>query len=346
MHSFAPIAGETAARFAFLGKAITLNADEEALAEEAMRALEAEDRDDVEIARQRFDCLASFGKTIALFPFIREAQMILGSARTDRQLIESLTGLSPSSNLLHIPARIQAVRSFLVTKFHAFSLLSKLLKCGERGDYRYDENSFTLCARIRRAVMSVLFTIMAEDVYFSCLDEASFPVEMKAILADDLIDLWDTGDELAMVKHFPALEALWTARNESPPSFGTLDGTSEIFRISIDLGDDWHDFLIDRLSDEETKWALDEFLFGLSYEELVSVRERLVRYGVAAVGFDEIRSYLGAKSAYSIEKNPDPRALYDFYIDRKQASLMRKRLGAPGPRKTIEEIYLKHRMHF
>jgi hypothetical protein len=186
---------------------------------------------------------------------------------------------------------------------------------------------------------------MAEDVYFSCLGEPSFSIDVKVRIANDLISLWDTGSELVIAQHFYALEALWIARNDSPPSFGTLDGTSEIFRISITLEKDWHDFLIDHLTNEETVWALDEFIFGLSYEELASVRSRLKRFGINAVNPSEIRSYLGNTPAYSMAKDRDPRVLYDFYVDRKEASLMRKRLGTPGPYKTLEEIYLKYRMN-
>jgi hypothetical protein len=314
---------------------LSLKEGEKDLVREITVRLDAENPAEAEIVRERFDCLESFGKTIALFPLIRETQTLLGSARDDRLLIQSLVGLGPSSNLLHIPSRIQAVRSFLVTKFHAFSLLSKLIA-----------EDPELSEPVQSAVFSVLFTIMAEDVYFSCINEPSFPLDMKLNLAGELFSLWDSGSELAMAKHFPALEALWMARNDSPPSFGTLDGTSEIFRISIDLGDDWHTFLIHKLADGETKWALDEFLFGLSYEELVSVRSRLKRFGINAVDFNEIRFYLGSRPAYSRVKNSDPRELYDFYIDRKEASLLRKRLAVPGPYKTLEEIYLEYRMNF
>jgi hypothetical protein len=314
---------------------LSLKESEKTLVREITARLDADNPAEAEIVRERFDCLESFGMTIALFPLIRETQTLLGFARDDRQFIQSLVGLGPSSNLLHIPSRIQAVRSFLVTKFHAFSLLFKLISKDPE-----------LSKPVQRIVFSILFTIMAEDVYFSCINEPSFPLDMKLNLAEGLISLWDSGSELAMAKHFPALEALWMARNDSPPSFGTLDGTSEIFRISIDLGDDWHTFLIHKLADDETKWALDEFLFGLSYEELVSVRSRLRRFGINAVDFDEIRFYLGSRPAYSIVKKSDPRELYDFYIDRKEASLLRKRLAAPGPYKTLEEIYLEYRMNF
>jgi hypothetical protein len=314
---------------------LSLKESEKVLVRKITACLDADNPVEAEIVRERFNCLESFGKTIALFPLIRETQTLLGFARDDRQFIQSLVGLGPSSNLLHIPSRIQAVRSFLVTKFHAFSLLFKLIS-------EYPE----LSRPVQSAVFSILFTIMAEDVYFSCISETSFPLDMKLNLAEELISLWDSGSELAMAKHFPALEALWMARNDSPPSFGTLDGTSEIFRISIDLGDDWHTFLIHKLADDETKWALDEFLFGLSYEELVSVRSRLRRFGINAVDFNEIRFYLGSRPAYSMVKNSDPRELYDFYIDRKEASLLRKRLTASGPYKTLEEIYLEYRMSF
>jgi hypothetical protein len=314
---------------------LSLKESEKTLVREIIGRLDADNPVEAEIVRERFGCLESFGKTIALFPLIRETQIVLGSARDDRQLIRSLVGLGPSSNLLHIPSRIQAVRSFLVTKFHAFSFLTKLIS---------EDSEFS--GRVQSAVFSILFTIMAEDVYFSCINEPSFPLDMKLNLAEELISLWDSGSELAMAKHFPALEALWMARNDSPPSFGTLDGTSEIFRISIDLGEDWHDFLIHKLADDETKWALDEFLFGLSYEELISVRSRLKRFGINAVDFNEIRSYLGSYPAYSMVKNLDPRELYDFYIDRKETSLLRKRLNTPGPYKTLEEIYLEYRMSF
>jgi hypothetical protein len=315
-------------------QALRLKESEEDLVWNVIKDLEASNPGDAEIAKQRFSCLVSFGETIAKFPLIRESQKLLGRKRDDKQLVQSLVGLAPSSHLLHVPARILAVRSFLVTKFHAFSLLFKL--------FPPESEHFE---PLKSLVFSVMFTIMSEDVYFSCLDEPTFPLDMKVSLAEDLISLWDSGSELAMANHFPALEALWKTRNESPPSFGTMDGTSELIRLSIDLGDDWRDFLLNQVSDEETRWALDEFLFGLSYEELCSVRSRLRRFGINAVDFDEIRSYLGSTPAYSMVKNTDPRAIYDFYIDRKEASLLRQRLNSPGPYKTLEEIYLRYRMN-
>ncbi|MCL1929315.1 MAG: hypothetical protein FWG07_11070 [Treponema sp.] len=320
-------------------EALFLSEHELSLIEEALSLIEAEssgsppDPVEAELFRQRISCLKVFGKALALYPSIRENQILRGYVRDEKQLIKSLVGLAPSSHLLRIPARIHAVRSFLVTKFHSFSFLNKLLTPDTQ---LYEE--------IRTILYSIMFTIMAEDVYFACLDDPSLPEEIKFCLADELVSLWDSGAEPAMIQHFPFLKALWMARNDSPPSFGTMDGNSELIRISIDLEEDWKDFLLNQIANEETKWALDEFLFGLSYEELVSVRSRLQKFSIPAADYNEIRSYLGSTPAYTAINNSDPRYLHDFYMDRKEAALFRKRLNNPGPHKTLEEIYLKYRM--
>ncbi|MDR2211755.1 MAG: hypothetical protein LBO65_09895 [Spirochaetaceae bacterium] len=310
-----------------------LNDLELSLVQDAEALLDAENLPEAKIVKHRFDCLKSFGATITLFPSIRESQILMGYVRNEQQLIKALVGLAPSSHLLRIPARIQAVRSFLVTKFHSFSLLCKVLP-----------QDSALYKAVRSVLFSTMFVIMIEDVYFSCLDEPSFPEEIKIRLADELISLWDSGAEPAMVCHFSALEDLWKVRNDSPPTFGTMDGTSELIRISMDMEEIWHDFLLNQAASDETRWALDEFLFGLSYEDLLSVRSRLKRFGITAVDFNEIRSYLGTTPSYTVPYDSDPRHIYDFYIERKEAALFRKHLKASGPCKTLEEIYLKYRM--
>jgi hypothetical protein len=248
-------------------------------------------------------------------------------------LVESLMDFSPSSRLLHIPTRIVAARSFLVAKCHAFTMLALVVRDTE-----------VFFAPVRRVILSIIYTLVAEEVYFACLEDAAFPARVKRQLANDLIALWDSGTDPRSVHHFPALEALWAARDAAPPSFGTMDGSSELMRVSFDLGKDWDEFLIEQAADNETRWALEEFLFGLSHEEIREVRTRLKRFGILAVGHDEVRSFLGSRPTYTIFKSSEPRAIYDFYIDRRDAAEFRKRTGASGPGKTLEEMYLKFRI--
>ena len=307
--------------------------EETSLVEKIRVYLDSQDHEESNLVKRRFECLNTLGAAISQYPSVRESQTLRGVERSEEQLLQALCSFASSSHLLHIPARVVAARSYLVAKFQAFSLLHIL--AGNREEFYRP---------LRNAILSVIHTLMAEEVYFSCLDDPGFSQEVKFHLANDLISLWDSGTDPRTIQHLPALDALWTARDSSPPVFGTMNGTSELLRITIDMGEDWQEFLVAHVSVSETRWALEEFLFGLSYEEINSVRSRLVKFGINAVGHDEIPSFLGSRPAYGIINSSDYRAIYNFYVDRRDAARFRMRLSVPGPGRALEEIYLRYRI--
>ena len=309
---------------------LVLNDEEANLLGKIENFLDSKDLKESELVKQRFDYLNCFGMAISQYPSIREIQTLRGVQRNEEQLLEALCSIAASSRLLHTPAKVVATRSYLVAKFQAFSLLHIL--AGDRKEFYLS---------IRQIILSIIHTLMAEEVYFSCLDDPGFSKEIKLTVAKDLISLWDSGTDPRTVRHLPSLDALWTARDSAPPSFGTMNGTSELLRITMDLGTDWQEFLIAHMSSNETKWALEEFLFGLSYEEINAVRLRLVKFGINAVSHDEIPLYLGSQPSYGIINSSDFRAIYDFYVDRRDAARLRQKLSVPGPCHTLEEIFLK-----
>jgi hypothetical protein len=307
---------------------------EERLAGEIEVWLESNCPAELDRARACLKCLRDLGAAVSQYPSIRENQFLPEENRDGEKLVEILCSFSSPFRFLRIPAKVAAIRSFLVAKFHAFSMLGCLV---------HDEEA--LAAAVRNVIFSIICTLMAEEVYFSCLEDPSFPPKIKRNIANDLISLWDYGTDPRVIHHLPALQALWAARDQTSPSFGTMDGTSELVRITIDMDKGWQEFIAEEISDEETRWALEEFLFGLSYEEIRNIRSRLVRFGVSAVGYDEIHSYLGSKPLYTQVKDDDPRTIYDFFVDRRDTGRFRKRLSIPGPRHTLEEIYLKYRIY-
>jgi hypothetical protein len=288
---------------------------------------------DLEGIRERFECLKALGKAAFRFPSVRESQRLMGERRDESQLIRSLCSFSSPNYLLHIPTKVLVTRSFLVAKFHYFSMLHTLAA----GEAR--------CRRLfRSSAFQVISTLMAEAVYFSCLEDPSFSPDVKQGIANDLISLWDSGADPRANRHLPALEVLWVAREETPPAFGTMDGNSELFRLSFEMGPDWQDFLTAGSTSDEIRWALEEFLFGLSYEEIRQVRSRLLRFRISAVNYDEVKSYLGHKPGFTMVEGGDMRNIFDFYTDRQEAARFRKRSAAPGPRHTLEELYLRYRI--
>jgi hypothetical protein len=312
---------------------LVLNEGEERLIEEIVLWLGQRNSEESRLAQERIQCLRGLGEAVFRYPSVRESHVLRGEARDGDKLIKSLCAFSAASHLLHIPTKVVAARSFLVAKFHAFSLLAMLAR---------DNDGFYQA--LRRITLSVISILITEEVYFSCLENSSFPQNLKLGIANDLVSLWDSGTDPRAIRHLSALEALWTARESAPPAFGTMNGSSELLRITIDMGDDWHDFLVEESTSDETKQALEEFLFSLSYEEIIEVRSRLRRFGVSAVNYDEIRSYLGRQPSYTMVKGADIKDIYNFFVDRRDAALFRKQISAPGPLHTLEELYIKYRI--
>jgi hypothetical protein len=312
---------------------LVLNEWEERLIEDIMAWLKERNPEDHRQAQKRFHCLRGLGEAISVYPSVRETQYLRGIARNEGQLIEALCSFSSASHMLHIPTKVVAARSYLVAKYHAFSLLAML--SGDREDFR---------SSIKRVIFSLISTLMVEEVYLSCLKESSFSRPIKMEIANDLVNLWDTGADFRAIRHLPALESLWAAREAAPPIFGTMDGNSELLRISIEMGDDWGDFLMEESTSNETQQALEEFLFGLSYEEIQQVRSRLARFGILAVDYNDIRSYLGSKPAYGFVNSGEPRTVYDFFVERREAARFRVKTSAAGPYHTLEELYLRYRI--
>jgi hypothetical protein len=312
---------------------LALKDDELRLVEEIETYLDSREPEESRLLRRRFECLRNLGEAISGYPSIRESQMLRGVVRDEQKLLNALCSLGTTSHLLHIPSRVVMARSYLVAKYQAFSMVFILVK-----DHEGYRNS------LRHIIFSLIHTLMIEEVYFACLNDPGFSREVKVRVADDLINLWDSGTDARVVRHLPAFNALWTARDLNPPAFGTMNGSSELLRITIDMESDWQEFLIEEAADVETRQALEEFLFGLSFEEINDVRSRLARFGIGAVNRDEVRTYLGSKPAYEIVSASDFRAIYDFYVDRRDAANFRKKVDAPGPTRTIEEIYLKYRI--
>jgi hypothetical protein len=312
---------------------LVLSKREESLIRDIVSWLKERNSEDCRQVEGRFDCLRRLGEAVSFYPSLRETQYLQGIARNEEQLIEALCSFSSASHMLHIPTKVVAARSYLVAKYHAFSLLAML--SSDRGDF---------LASVKRVIFSLISTLMAEEVYLSCLEEPTFSREIKTEIANDLVNLWDTGSDLRAIRHLPALESLWAAREATPPIFGTMDGNSELLRISIEMGNDWGDFLLEESTSQETQQALEEFLFGLSYEEIHQIRSRLIHFGISAVDYNEVRSYLGSEPAYSFTKPGEPKAVYDFFVDRREAARFRMRTSVPGPYHTLEELYLRYRI--
>jgi hypothetical protein len=237
-----------------------------------------------------------------------------------------------ASDTLCIPPRVMNIHSYLGAKLHIFSVLAETLK---------DIAAFRIPLRASMLTIASLFTI--EKVYSSCLRDNFMPRKVKSRLADELVSLWNTGLNIKDAYFFSHLEQLWIARDKTPPAYGTMDGNSEIIRLSIEMPKEWDGFLKEQEDNKETIYALLEFIFGLSYEDIISERERLSRAKIRSVNEIELKKIFGARAfAFTRLKGNEPARVYDFFLERDEKTVFRRHIFSEGPKKTIEEIYLEY----
>lgn len=312
---------------------IALDDEERAIVERALAQLRERGAEEYEAVERRFSDLRVLGEAVSLFPSVGESQRLGTLLRGPETLEASLCRMSGISRMLHTPTRVVAGRSFLVAKVHAFSFAALTVS-----------SDAELCLQFRKAILNVVFSLLAEDVYLACLADTDFPEAKKELLAADLVLLWDDRRDPRAMNYVPALTELWSVRDGQVPVYGTMEGASELTRLSLDLSPRWFSFMTERLEDQETVNALEEFLFGLSYEEIEFVRGKLAARGICSADPYEVRDMLDGTTIYAPVDGTDPRAMYEFYAARREASRSRILSKSPGPRRTLEELYVHFMM--
>ena len=270
--------------------------------------------------------LERVAKSISKYPSIKASSILAGKKRDAKSLVSSLCDANTDSMLLSLPAKTILGKAYLVAKFHTFVAFAKV---GEKLEI---EEEFL--ERLKKAIFDIMFTIMAEDVYVSLLSSEGIVVEVKEEIAFALTDLWESRLDKNATQFSSILTAIWQARANIAPVFGTMMGTSEFFSFSSHVGLKWAHVISKKLVIKEVMWALEEFLFGISYEEIIFIREKLEKENIKAVSRDEVFNMLGRYDNY---KASDARSFYASYARRRNNAEARKRLGVIGPKNILED---------
>lgn len=280
----------------------------------------------------RISDLEKLAAAIARFPSLLQRQVESHEIQTVHTLIESLLIARDGDKMLHLPSKAILGKGFLVTKFQTFLSLGKIAKQIKMPD---DELS-----RFQNTTLAMMFILMAEDVYLNLLDSVELPIDIRRQIAYALIILWEHRSDQNIADMAPVLQSVWDARRKLAPAFGTMVGTSELLLLSIQMDDQWNKFISAKLSDSDVSQAMEEFLFGLSYEQIQKLKNILREKGLSAIGRDEVYLYLGKDIKQGARPDTDQRDFYLLYTIRRDNARARKRLDLPGPHNTLEDHYM------
>lgn len=280
----------------------------------------------------RMTRLEDLAKSLAGFPSLLERANLTAEVRTPQALIDSLiTHTQDGDNTLQLPSKATLGKGFLVAKIHTFSSLAKL--SNNVGLDKEIGQSF------RDETVSMMFLLLAEDVYLNLIRDTELDVDFRRQLALSLLLLWEHRADQNISDISPVLQAVWKARRTLAPAFGTMMGTSELIMISFQMDDQWNAFIKSKLSEAEVSQAMEEFLFGISFEQINKLKSILREKGIPAIGRDEVSQFLGEHVKTDVSL--DYRDFFTQYSIRRDNARARKRIGLPGPHRTLEDLFIR-----
>ncbi|HPB83675.1 MAG TPA: hypothetical protein PK200_16655 [Spirochaetota bacterium] len=289
--------------------------------------------EEVEAVSNNRSSLHDLANSISRYPSILESNKLINEQRTIESLITSICEREVPDMILRIPTKAILGRAYTIAKIN-FLLMLNYISRNIPELAQYDDTVKTLIA-------NNVFTMTAEEVYLAIVEDLSISTHIRHNAANLIAHNWEYRLDCGVKEFAPILQNLWRARNRLIPAFGTMMGFTELFMMSNDTEPVWFDYLQrDELSDDEV-FSLEEFIFGLTYEELVLLRSEMKRQRKTSLRRDEALVILGNKHSYPDYDVDDSREMYRSFRDRKNHGRYRKRAGVEGPKKTFEENLMR-----
>jgi hypothetical protein len=277
--------------------------------------------------------LAQAANVIRTSPSI--SQSLEGRPRTafsGEPLIDVLCRVPDWDLDLHIPTKAVFGQAYLVAKINFFKSLG----------YTVDTLGAPpeLHERIQVELGQSIYSKLAEELFISIVTDPTGEREVKLRAAKALFQIWEDRLSVEIDDFAPVLESIWDARDKVRPVLGTMRGTQEFFQLLQTSRDTrFLDYFGEGNVPEEQVQAFDEFLFGISHEEITKLREHLQTKSASVVSTDEARGLLG-RTRESWAPGTGPQALYTSYKRRRVKAHYRELTGVPGPKRTAEEYVM------
>ncbi len=262
-----------------------------------------------------------------------------GAGRTfsSNSLIEQLVQVPDYDLDLHIPTKAILGQAYLIAKINLLKALGYNAEAvGAPKELRED---------IEREVAQSIYTKLAEELFISIVTDPDAPRTVKTGAARFLFRIWEERLLIEVDDFAPILESAWEARSKLLPVLGTLLGTHEVFLLFKEARDKrFLDYFGEEDVEEEQLLAFEEFLFGLSHEEITRLRAHLAEEGRAVLTLEAARALLNAGERWTPAQN-GASALYTSYKKRHLNATHRALTGATGPKKTAEEYVMIAFLH-
>jgi hypothetical protein len=305
-----------------------LDAQELSFLDGALAFLGTADPGAVEALRLLAARLGEVDRAARAFPSLLDRASLGHLERSPESLVDRLCSAEPEMGALQMPVRAVMGEAFLIAKIQLLRAARLALRSSPTPAPE------ALLSAAQNEVSQSLYTKLLAELLLRLAQMTDLPAEVRRRAAMELVRLWDSPDRLEVDDFFPVLEAVWRARNRVTVTYGTLLCTSEFFHLMrAECPPVFVSFFTrDEVSEEENA-AFQEFLLGLSQEEIEKLRQAMQAQGRQLIDGRFARETLGLAEA----QEGDPEAVYVSHRRRQRAAASRRIMGLSGPRRTAEE---------
>ena len=316
-------------------KIAAFSQEESALIDKADEILKQTGKDIYSTFINQKQSLKIFALLVSKTPSLKSKERY-GMDRRDISTMAETISVTGSFNPLLLPTRATMGRSFILTKINFFYFLLKVLST--------NKTEILLVKNIQQICDRMVFSLMAEEAYEAIIKNNLTGRRISRFAADELSHLWEFRMDRNLDAFSPPLMSLWRERCRAVPVLGTLQGTVELLKLSINLPDIWGDFLSSASDNPGMEPALEEFIFGLRYEEIRHLREIISSLESPVIDRKKAVEILIKEKIYEEKQEifltGDAREIYSFFHTRLENAAKRELAEIEGPRQTIEELFL------
>lgn len=309
-----------------------LDASERSLVSEALALIESVEPDEAILLADNLSRLSRAADLVRNSPPVlgswEARRVVAGSGET---LLDLLCAVPDWDFDLHVPVRVIFGQAYLIAKINFLKALRYGLEAVHAPSDLLDRTELELGQSI--------YSKLAEELFISIVTDARAPRSVKVAAAKSLFGIWERRLDSEIDDFAPVLDSVWRARNKVRPVIGTTLGTHEFFRLLRECSDTrFLEYFEGDVPDEQLQ-AFEEFLFGLSWEQLTSLRDRMREENRSSLSPDQADAALTRPPSWA-PRQEGPQALYTSYKKRRVRAQYRVLTAAPGPQKTAEEFVM------
>jgi hypothetical protein len=309
-----------------------LDDSEKSVVEDALSSIREADPREADLLAEHLHRLALAADLVKKTPGITGSWETQRVAPVSGEPLLDLLCTVPEWDLdLHVPVRVIFGQAYVVAKINFFKALA----------YGLDSVGATepLRERVETELGQSIYTKLAEELFIAIVTDTRTERRVKVSAARSLFQVWQDRLVAEIDDFAPVLESVWRSRNKVRPVIGTTLGTHEFFHLLKNCTDTQFLEYFENVVPVEQIQAFEEFLFGLSWEQLTELRAQMERNNASTVSSAQAYETVGHPSSWA-PQDGGPQSLYTSYKKRRVRAQYRALTNAPGPKKTAEEFVM------